>query len=88
MSPALAGRFLTTGPPGKSLKFYYYSYITDMKTEVYNMPKVTELLSSWEVDKAHVVLIFHSSSLRREEGGSVGIVYYASLYFQGLPRWR
>ena len=34
MSPALAGRFLTTGPPGKSLKFYYYSYITGMKTEV------------------------------------------------------
>ena len=52
------------------------------------MPKVTELLSSREVYKAHVVLIFHSSSLWREEGGSVGIVYYASSSFQGLPRWH
>ena len=33
MSPALAGGFLTTAPPGKSLKFVSYSVGSGIKLE-------------------------------------------------------
>ena len=33
VSPALAGGFLTTGPPGKSEHGYSYSYFTDEEME-------------------------------------------------------
>ena len=32
LSPALEGRFLTTGPPGKSLKLYFKAYILYLVT--------------------------------------------------------
>jgi len=32
MSPALAGGFLTTAPPGK-FQYYYYSHFADKDTE-------------------------------------------------------
>ena len=58
MSPALAGRFLTTGPPGKSQSFCSLSVCglaldkgqgcCDSVTEIPRRGKEETILSSWE----------------------------------------
>ena len=48
--PALAGRLLTTGPPGKSSKFYFSSYPLKI---IYNPKQFEKNLSFWRNFKNH-----------------------------------
>lgn len=47
------------------------------------MTEVTELVSSKEMDKAHLTVTFYTVSPWRVEDGWAGIAYSVSLYLQG-----
>lgn len=46
------------------------------------MTKITELVSSKEVDEAHIIFTFHAASPWRVEDGWMDVAYYASFDVQ------